>query len=288
MKPNDLSLSHTRRQAQRRILTIIIMGLGILLIIGNILDLGAFTFLAPWQESIHKFTQVIFFSCIGFIAIMLGLERALDLDRIDKALERQTRLLREVNTSLKSFHEFRYLESYNDIYQTSIQLIEGTHSRLRLLMYTNKPKAPDWWTERVAEIMQENMRRSNPLLFDVVVCVDEDNLSEENIASAEQRYAVFDQKGVGPFFKFHFHRMHKNVGIDCLIIDDRHLIIHFPTITYNIPQRGLLLENQPDVVREWVTWFDNFAISGSLSFPELVASFRSQAEKTEPVQDLTH
>ncbi len=263
------NLDETRHKTVRRILTGTILVLGVLLVIGTILDFSAFSQLKYWQETIHKFTEAIFYTCIGFICIVLGLERALDISKIDKTLKNQTDLLTNIENHLKSFNQFRYLKEYIDIYTASIGLIEKTQTKMRALIFSNQPKAPDWWNDKVASILNEKTSKKMPIQFDLVICVKPTDISEEFFKNADQRFAIYSKNNVEKYFRRYVHEVKNLVGHDCLIIDDQHFIINFPTTNTRYPQTGMLFENQNQVAKKLSSWFDEFVSKDAVAYEVL-------------------
>jgi len=275
----DTSIEVNKHRVIRRFLTWTILLLGIFLIIGTFLDFSAFSQLQAWRTDIHKFTEAIFYSCIGFICIVLGLERALDIGRIDNTLKIQVKILRDIENYLKSFRQFRYLEENEDIYVASIKLIEKTETKMRALIYANQPKAPEWWNEKIASILKEKSEKGKPIQFDIVICVKPSDLSIDFFKIADARFEIYTQKGVSNYFHRYIHEMKKTIGHDCLIIDDKHFIINFPTIQTNSTQKGLLFENQPVVTRELLNWYDSFVFTDFIPYDELKRDFTKKQIK---------
>jgi hypothetical protein len=258
-------IEKSTHNSTRRFLTISILLLGILLVLGTILDLGAFSLFHQHQENIHKFVSIIFYSCIGLLCIIIGLERALDIGRIDKTLERQLDTLNSIDNHISQYRQYKLLENYHDIYNISLQLIEKASSNIRSVVYANSPKAPDSWNEKVAELLKSKADAGFPVQFDIVICINPEDMNDNFINSTERRFQIYKDRGADIYFHRYIQYMEKTIGQDCLIIDEKYLIISFPTILSNKTQKAIFFENQHDTVRQFINWFNSYAMFEAVS-----------------------
>jgi hypothetical protein len=95
-----------RRGRIRLVLTFTLLALGTILpvgiVVGTILDLGAFTSFAKYKDEIHEFTRMLFTTCVGLLCLVLGFERLYDFDKIEETLENQNATLQTQNTHFES------------------------------------------------------------------------------------------------------------------------------------------------------------------------------------------
>jgi hypothetical protein len=112
VQPNDIKKAQRelvrkkRRGRIRLVLTLTLLVLGTILIVGivvgTILELGAFTSLAQYKDQIHEFTRILFTSCVGLLCLVLGFERLFDFDKIEETLENQNQTLATQNAHFAS------------------------------------------------------------------------------------------------------------------------------------------------------------------------------------------
>ncbi|HMG16595.1 MAG TPA: hypothetical protein VK590_14155 [Saprospiraceae bacterium] len=267
------SIEKSTHSSTRRFLTLSILLLGAFLVIGTILDMGAFTIFKEYEEIVHKFISVIFYSCIGLLCIIIGLERVLDITRIDQTLNKQTDILQSIDSHISQYRQYKFIENYNDIYNSSLQLIESTTTNIRSVVYANSPKAPDSWNEKVASILKAKSDAGTPVQFDIVICINPEDINEQFIESSERRFQLYKDKGADMYFHRYIQNMERTIGLDCIIIDDKSLIVSFPTILSNTTQKALLFENQPDTIKQFINWFNSYAMFEALSYKTIVKNF---------------
>jgi hypothetical protein len=112
VQPNDIEKAQKefvrkkRRKGIRHFLTYSLLILGAILIsalvVGTILDLGAFARFSEYKDEVHEFTKAIFTSCVGLLCLVLGFERLFDFDNIESTLEKQNETLETQNTRFES------------------------------------------------------------------------------------------------------------------------------------------------------------------------------------------
>jgi len=269
-------IDKTRHKITRNILTVTLIGLGILLFIGTFIELPAFTILKEYQPSLHKINEAIFYSSISILCIALGLERASDLFQIDNTLNILTKSLNDIEDHLKNFKQFYFLKEYEDIYRASIKIAEKTKTKIRAIVYTNQPKAPDWWNEKIAKILKEKSDNGKPIQFDLVICVKPTDINLNFFKVGDKRFEIYEKMEISQFFHRYILVMEKLIGQDCLIIDDEHFIINFPTIQSNKTQKGILFENQSEVTKELINWYDSFAHEDVITYERLKSDFENK------------
>ena len=108
-----------------------------------------------------------------------------------------------------------------------------------------------------------------PIQFDLVICVKPTDISEEFFKNADQRFAIYSKNNVEKYFRRYVHEVKNLVGHDCLIIDDQHFIINFPTTNTRYPQTGMLFENQNQVAKKLSSWFDEFVSKDAVAYEVL-------------------
>ncbi|MBK8450415.1 MAG: hypothetical protein IPL42_10475 [Saprospiraceae bacterium] len=267
-------MTQTTNKSLRGLLSLSILFMGSLLLIGTILDQLGGTLFQSYEEIIHKFNEGIFYSCIGLICVVLGLERALDIARIDNTLEKQNGILESIDAHISEYRQYKLLETYHDIYNISLQLIEKTRSNIRSVVYANSPKAPDSWNERVAEILKNKHDAGFPVQFDIVICINPEDMNEQFIEATERRFQIFKNYGSDIFFHRYVQNMEKTIGYDCLILDDCHLILSFPTILSNKTQKAVFFENQVDTVSQFINWFNSYAMFEAISMKTAIKNIK--------------
>lgn len=123
MKENSRKLKTKRHRVARWVLTWTLITLGIFLVVGTILDFAAFSILKSFKVDINHFTSLLFTSCVGLLCFVLGLERKIDLDKIESTLEKQNETLEIQDKYLeKSTNKLTELFS---VIQESIEVSKG-------------------------------------------------------------------------------------------------------------------------------------------------------------------
>ncbi|MDQ3143022.1 MAG: hypothetical protein M3Q56_12330 [Bacteroidota bacterium] len=267
-------MAQTANKTVRGALTYSILVLGSLLLIGTVLDLGSFSMFSQYADTIHKFNEGIFYSCIGLICVVLGLERALDIARIEGTLEKQNEILESIDMHITEYRQYKLLETYHDIYNISLQLVEKASTNIRSVVYANSPKAPDSWNERVADLLKAKADAGFPVQFDIVICINPEDITEQFIEASERRFQMFKDKGADMYFHRYIQYQEKTIGQDCFIVDDKYLIVSFPTILSNKTQKALFFENQEDTVRQFINWFNSYAMFEALSIKTVIKNVR--------------
>lgn len=259
------SINHARHNSIRRFITIMVFCLGVLLVIGTLLDLGAFMLFHNHHHTLEKFIEAIFYSALGFVCLIIGLERAVDLSNITNTVDRQTQTLEKIDEHLLQFRKYKLIHSYHEIYDRSILLIEKCNHHIRTVIYASSPKAPDSWNERVAEILSNKAKAGNPIEMEIIFCMNPEDLTTQFIEAMEKRLEPYKKWNSIKYVHMYFQFMEKTIGNDSFIIDEEHLLITFPTILSNITQKGFLFEHQPETVKPYVNWFNSYAKFEALS-----------------------
>lgn len=295
-KPNSTNFSEVmikteRSQIKKKLFTTVnaslrgllsysILLLGILLLLGTILDQASSSIFQQYADQIHKFNEGIYYSCIGLICVVLGLERALDISRIDQALENQNEILNSIDTHISTYRQYKFIESYHEIYNLSLQLTERAKTNIRSVVYANSPKAPDSWNEKVAEILRRKSDAGVPVQFDIVICINKEDINQQFIEATERRFKIFQDQGSDIYFHRYVQFMEKTIGYDCFIIDDTDLILSFPTILSNKTQRALFFENQSDTVNQYINWFNSYAMFEAISMKTALKNAKASLNLT--------
>lgn len=137
-----LGTSKFRHSATRSFLTYSIIIVGTLLLLATIIDILPIGLLAGYEELQSQVSKALFYSCLGLICVILGLERALDISRIETTLDyqnqtlekttiqieksfiNQDQILNSIDKHISEFKQYKLLENYHDIYNNSLLLIE--------------------------------------------------------------------------------------------------------------------------------------------------------------------
>lgn len=280
MNHSEDKIEHTQHSSVRRFLTIAVIILGILLVVGTILDLGAFTIFTQNEadsERLEKFIQTIFYSALGFVCLILGLERALDMTKIDKTLAHQNKVLGSIDRHISQYRQYKLLNTYQEIFDYSINLIRECNAHVRTVVYASSPKAPDNWHNEVADILLYKAKSGKPIQYEIVFCVNPEDLTPQFFEAAEKRLECYRTNGVMNYVHFYFQFMEKTIGTDCIIIDDKHLMVTFPTILSNMTQRGFLFENQREAVTDYLNWYISYAKFEAISMKTARKQFLKHA-----------
>lgn len=280
-----------RQKATRSFLTYSIILVGVLLLMVTILDFIPLPFLEGYEQLQTKITSGLFYSCLGLICIILGLERALDIARIEESLYNQNKVLSEykeegsklmkqhndllssIDQHISGYRQYKLLDNYTEIYNLSLQLALKAQTNIRSVVYANSPKAPDSWNTDIAKILKAKADSGNPVQFDVVVCINQEDFNSQTIEQFDKRFQLYKNEGAEKYHHRYFQFMEKTIGLDCFIIDDMYMILSFPLILSNKTQKAILLENQKETITAFNNWFTSYAMFESLSFNNAVKMY---------------
>ncbi len=264
------NIQTSRQKSVRNFLTYTIIILGILLFAGTFLDSLSLDMFEGYSKQIEQFTDALFYSCIGLLCVVIGFERVLDLSNLEHAMNRQTEILESIDDHISGFRQYKLLETYQDIYNVSIRLIEQSENHIRSVVYANSPKAPDSWNEKVADILKAKSDAGMPAQFDIVINMNPDDFNPTFMEATDKRFKIYQDRGADIYFHRYIQFMEKTIGLDCLIIDNKHLIVSFPTILSNRTQKAILFEHQDDLVEQFINWFNSYAMFEAMSYKTLV------------------
>lgn len=258
--------------------------MGFLLVLASIIECLPKEMLLGYDKLLKEFKSDLFYSCLGLICIILGLERALDFSRIEEALQSQTKVLNEISElgakysdqqfkllgsidqHVSGFRQYKLLDNFNEIYNLSLQLALKAQTNIRSVVYANSPKAPDNWNSEIAKILKSKADSGNPVQFDLVICINQDDFNEQSINQFEKRFELYREQESEKYHHRYFQFMEKTIGLDCFIVDDEYMIISFPVILSNRTQKAILLENQKETIAAFISWFNSYAMFESLSY----------------------
>ena len=264
------TIEDSRQKSVQNFLTYTILTLGVLLFVGTFLDSLSLDMFEAYSKQIEQFTDALFYSCIGLLCVVIGFERLLDLSKLENALHRQTEILDSIDEHISGFRQYKLLETYQDIYNVSIRLFEQSENHVRSVVYANSPKAPDSWNEKVADILKAKSDAGMPAQFDIVINMNPDDFNASFMEATDRRFKIFQDQGADIYFHRYIQFMEKTIGLDCLIVDNKHLIVSFPTILSNRTQKAILFENQEELVSQFINWFNSYAMFEAMSYKTLV------------------
>ncbi len=264
------TIEDSRQKSVQNFLTYTILTLGVLLFVGTFLDSLSLDMFEAYSKQIEQFTDALFYSCIGLLCVVIGFERLLDLSKLENALHRQTEILDSIDEHISGFRQYKLLETYQDIYNVSIRLFEQSENHVRSVVYANSPKAPDSWNEKVADILKAKSDAGMPAQFDIVINMNPDDFNASFMEATDRRFKIFQDRGADIYFHRYIQFMEKTIGLDCLIVDNKHLIVSFPTILSNRTQKAILFENQEELVSQFINWFNSYAMFEAMSYKTLV------------------
>lgn len=245
------------------------MTIGLVLTLISIIDI-------PYFEFINKVipTEKLIFSAFGLLCLLLGFERWKDISKIQKVLEKIDDSINRLEFQISSSKTYNYLENHNDIYSTSIPLIEYTKTKIRTVVFTNSPKTPNWWFKEVIRILVYKSER-NPIEFEVIICAKENDINDAFFEANDKRFKEYEDAGVKKYFKLYIHKVKSNFGHDVLIVDKKHVVFNFATLNAqrNHSTKGIMFKNQPELAEDMVNWYDTFVKDGAVSYEILKNDF---------------
>jgi hypothetical protein len=186
--------------------------------------------------------------------------RAVDesLKTIEETLKRNGIEIKDVTRLLRERDSFRPLTGQKQVYDEAVRLISLAERAIRASAFGEGPSsAPPRLGDAYADKLRKSMDSGRPVRLDIVIGAD----SEYRVSAArkqrlEQRYKLYEEQGV--IGSVHFCLVTANVGLDYLIVDNSHMIVAVPYRSgVEGFKYGLLFHNAPEIVNEFVDWFDH-------------------------------
>ncbi len=254
-------MNNTRRNPHERVSTFFLLAFGVAGLVVALAD----TFFDLSEVPFLKETSAMILLMVSFLTVAVALERVTQLgkmaDGIDKVLtvheESQCAYVagvQEIRRIIERHLQVGLLTNYDDIYDRSEELIGEAEEIIRGTAFS-APSVPRDYVEAIAERAQAARERNAPIEYRVIVGIGASGVSREKRRFVETRQEAFARYGVSEYLSIGTITM--PTGLDLLIVDDKHLIIAFPTLGVSPDLRcGLVFVNHAQLVSQIARWYD--------------------------------
>jgi hypothetical protein len=151
----------------------------------------------------------------------------------------------------------QFLRGVQEIYGNGARLVSTAERHIRVLVFGKRPKAPKEYAEAIVNRLQESKKAENPVKYDVVIATSFKSFTPEDKAACEERNRFYSEGGIDELVSVNAIDTETSIGFDVLIVDDKHASIAFSSVKgVKQVQDGILFENEPGIVREMVTWYE--------------------------------
>ena len=250
---------------------IFLIAAGLLGIFVSSLDfLGADFENGPWKWL--KGPLPITLLTIAILAVAIGLERFVRFRKIDDQIAK-------IEKTLERSVGGRYLEDTDELFDTASRLLQDAKDQIRTTHLVLSHHAPQSYMSTFIEVLKQSKVRCKPIRVDIVYGTDFSKSSQSIHFVVDWLRRQLVKADVDDLVQAYATNIAWSTA-DFLIIDDRHLIIAFPTAR-GIKQlrMGLAFVNQPKLVSGIAAWYDDVLIKKAMPYQH----FREQY----PVQDET-
>lgn len=160
-----------------------------------------------------------------------------------------------------------HLSTRDEVYSVGIQLVGEAEDKIRAIVLGSGAKAPRTWALAVYRRLRQKRHSRPPLIFESIVAFDFDDPPPEMNRQVNGRFRLQERYGVRDQVHLSFLNQKPLVGIDVLIIDDKHVIVA-ATAGRRKLQEADLFYDQPEVTRWWIQWFDRMLLPRTIPYTE--------------------
>lgn len=210
------------------------------------------------------------------IFLLSSLAGAIGIEGIttQRALRERVEML---DLSIQRSSSVTRLQGNDEVFGSAMRLIDSAKRRIRSLIFVRGPvsKAPDAFVDRVATKLAGLKAAGTPGRFDLILVLDGDHPPEGFVEATKERLARYAVLGVTPYMGVHVLSQTPPIGLDLLAVDITSVNLGLASIPKNntLPT-ALSFEQDPEITRELVEWFDNIILPKAVPFDEWLESIR--------------
>lgn len=224
---------------------------------------GVLSILGTWPFN-EKLSLQIMVGAVGTLLLALATQvsqrHASDerLKGIEEILKQNGLETKELSRLLKERNSVRPIMGMKQVYNEGMRIIALAERHIRATSIgKGPPSAPPELGDAYMDKLRKGLELGRPVRLDAVMGADSEfRVSSSQKRRIEERYKLYQDNDVLP--SVHFYLAPAQVGLDLLIIDKGHMII---TVPYRGGvegfKYGLLFSNTPEIVEEFVDWFEN-------------------------------
>jgi hypothetical protein len=231
------------RRLADKIATTALIVLGLISVIISTLDF----FVKLEAIPILKETAQITLLLIGALCFAIGLERFTKFEDMSKQLDK---LFDRINTI-----PTQVLDGHDAIYSAASELVNDAKKIIRASSFRENHKpAPKPYLQSLAKKIKRSKSLRQPVEYRLLYGYG----SLADLIQAHTHHeAFFTSRKIGECFRYAY--LNTPIGLDLLIIDDKHLLIALPTVaTDPALRKGIKFVDAPDLVIDILGWYDNY------------------------------
>jgi hypothetical protein len=232
------------------VLTLIIIS--ILSIVVSIGDLFFEFGTIPYLKETPKITLLL----LGLLCLSLGVERLSNLENI-------SRQIANLRKELENVVPAQFFQTSYDSVRISTELVKNAKQRIDVLTYSLEfdptrfddleRKSFEKYTESVLNALKSHQN----LEYRVIWGYKDPKLLNQKKIKIEERKKLFLKEKVSHKVKFRHKQTQSELFI--LMVDNKSLLIGFPSITGDImPRNAIKFTNQPELLSSFSKWYEDY------------------------------
>lgn len=190
------------------------------------------------------------------------------IEKIDEDLKtRFEEVISQIRWNTASITNAKFVDTKDQILQEVIRLQSQLTSHIKAVLYSGANSPPEL-TDETAKMIDEKLKKGITITFTAVLVVSYSNPPEGIVQKIEEKNEVYKKNpDVWKRINLRLLNQHPTVGIDTVILDDKHVIflIADPLRTYDI-YRALIIENCPGLAVALSVWFEREVLHISEDF----------------------
>jgi Flp pilus assembly pilin Flp len=231
---------------------------------------------ANFSGTITKFRQgdaaTLSLVLISILMVAYGVERYVNSTQLDQRL---TNIESKLSTAVGG----QFINNSNDIYVSAAKLLDEFEGRIRTIVVTTVPKAPDSFAERIAQKLKERRDKGFPIKYDVVLILSAEQVRDLDKfeKATNDRISYFDQYGVADAINLNILETNTTANFDVFIVDRKSVHIGYSlSKDGRKSDNGIIYENQPQLASSLADWFDSSVLPLAKPWKEWVKEQRNK------------
>jgi len=255
------------------VLLLLLLGLA-----GVIIGSSAFLEMHWIGEFKEKIPHLVY-ATVGLLALALGIERLIPFHRWETQLNRmEDRIDSTARDLLEKSSWAWFVPGDRLTFEVAVTICQDAEQEIRALAIGGTPRVKIEFVEAINRFLQ--LKSDKSLKFTSVYSVDFSNVPAGFDEDCKWRISLHEKAGVSKQAILLFLNQKQQIGLECLLVDDRHTMIGLSDPDTRQYRGVLLFRNQPEVTKQLVTWFEDSIVRHAMTYDQVVA-FRSKATTRE-------
>jgi hypothetical protein len=184
---------------------------------------------------------------VGLLALSLGLERFVRFRRYDTQLDQLRGLM---NRNLGGV----YLRGVDEIYTSGARICGGVNNRIRVVVHSTTPPAPEYWVKAVAGRLRQTDEWNDPARFELIIAGELKNLPADFAEGLANRLIEYRKHGVRNLteqISVFLLDASTPIGFDLMVVDGEQAIVGFRSNpNKKMLQRAILFEGKNEITAD--------------------------------------